>query len=149
MPETPSRPPRHRPVSSAADTSSGHSVAADHPIHRFRVIGRLLEKPNGVAERTAVRARAVVAGEWARLPTARPEPAEREPSVKTTLDSGPRLRGIIDRVAVAPTGEVRIVACRTGRAPRPEHAADALFGRSSAPWCCGGPWSASRRPCGT
>ncbi|HZG05477.1 MAG TPA: PD-(D/E)XK nuclease family protein [Streptomyces sp.] len=55
------------------------------------------------------------------------EPAERELFVEARLESGLRLRGIIDRVDVAPTGEVRIVDYKTGRAPRPEYAADALF----------------------
>ncbi|WP_234425695.1 RecB family exonuclease, partial [Streptomyces kebangsaanensis] len=55
------------------------------------------------------------------------EPAERELFLEAELDSGLRLRGIIDRVDVAPTGEVRIVDYKTGRAPRPEYAEDALF----------------------
>lgn len=55
------------------------------------------------------------------------EPAERELFVEAELESGLRLRGIIDRVDVAPTGEVRIVDYKTGRAPRPEYAEDALF----------------------
>ncbi|GAA2222916.1 RecB family exonuclease [Streptomyces nogalater] len=55
------------------------------------------------------------------------EPAERELFVETELDSGLRLRGIIDRVDVAPTGEVRIVDYKTGKAPRPEYAESALF----------------------
>jgi putative RecB family exonuclease len=55
------------------------------------------------------------------------EPAERELSVETVLESGLTLRGIIDRIDVAPSGEVRIVDYKTGRAPRPEFAADALF----------------------
>ncbi|MDT0442927.1 PD-(D/E)XK nuclease family protein [Streptomyces sp. DSM 41886] len=58
---------------------------------------------------------------------ARLEPAERELFVETRLDSGLRLRGVIDRVDVAPTGEVRIVDYKTGRAPRAEFAGDALF----------------------
>lgn len=57
----------------------------------------------------------------------RPEPAERELFVETELDSGLRLRGVIDRVDVAPTGEVRIVDYKTGKAPRPEYAEGALF----------------------
>ncbi|WP_307162366.1 RecB family exonuclease [Streptomyces rishiriensis] len=55
------------------------------------------------------------------------EPAERELFVEAELDSGLRLRGIIDRVDVAPTGEVRIVDYKTGKAPRPEYAEGALF----------------------
>ncbi|WP_443067809.1 RecB family exonuclease [Streptomyces sp. NBC_01351] len=55
------------------------------------------------------------------------EPVEREFFVETELASGLRLRGIIDRVDVAPTGEVRIVDYKTGKAPRPEYAEGALF----------------------
>ncbi|WP_413756432.1 RecB family exonuclease [Streptomyces sp. MMBL 11-3] len=55
------------------------------------------------------------------------EPAERELFVEAELDSGLKLRGIIDRVDVAPTGDVRIVDYKTGKAPRPEYAEGALF----------------------
>ncbi|WP_240137378.1 RecB family exonuclease [Streptomyces sp. MUM 178J] len=55
------------------------------------------------------------------------EPAERELFVETELDSGLRLRGVIDRVDVAPTGEVRLVDYKTGKAPRPEYSEGALF----------------------
>ncbi|WP_327298549.1 RecB family exonuclease [Streptomyces sp. NBC_01197] len=55
------------------------------------------------------------------------EPAERELFIETELASGLRLRGIIDRVDVAPTGEVRIVDYKTGKAPRPQFAEGALF----------------------
>lgn len=162
-------------------------------LYRFRVIDRLPEKPNPAAtrgtlvhavlerlfdapaaERTAPRARAMVAGEWERLLTSRPElaelfaeeggggeaeesvaperlarwlgeaealverwftledptrlePAERELAVETVLDSGLTLRGIIDRVDVSPAGDVRIVDYKTGKAPRADYAAGALF----------------------
>ncbi|MEU8786819.1 RecB family exonuclease [Streptomyces sp. NPDC048637] len=55
------------------------------------------------------------------------EPADRELYVETVLDSGLQLRGFIDRVDVAPTGEVRIVDYKTGKAPRPQFAEGALF----------------------
>ncbi|MGP4003208.1 RecB family exonuclease [Streptomyces sp. 8N706] len=170
-------------------------------LYRFRVIDQLPEKPSEAAtrgtlvhavlerlfdapaaERTASRARSLVAGEWERLLTSRPdlaelfaeetdggedggtegdgvrvapgperlarwlseaeqlverwftledptrlEPAERELFVETVLDSGLTLRGIIDRVDVAPTGEVRVVDYKTGKAPRPEYSSGALF----------------------
>ncbi|WUW11952.1 RecB family exonuclease [Streptomyces sp. NBC_01465] len=156
-------------------------------LYRFRVIDKLPEKPsaaatrgtlvhavlerlfdNPAAERTAVRAKGLVPGQWERLLESKPElaglfdgtsedaagadlatwlreaeqlverwftledptrlePAERELFVETELDSGLRLRGIIDRVDVAPTGEVRIVDYKTGKAPRPEYAEGALF----------------------
>lgn len=55
------------------------------------------------------------------------EPADRELFVETVLDSGLRLRGFIDRVDVAPTGDVRIVDYKTGTAPRADFEARALF----------------------
>ncbi|MCP9988650.1 RecB family exonuclease [Streptomyces sudanensis] len=55
------------------------------------------------------------------------EPAEREMFVEAELESGLRLRGVIDRVDVAPSGEVRIVDYKTGKAPRPEYGEGALF----------------------
>jgi putative RecB family exonuclease len=55
------------------------------------------------------------------------EPASRELYVETVLDSGLMLRGYIDRVDVAPTGDVRVVDYKTGRAPRADFEARALF----------------------
>ncbi|WP_020497787.1 PD-(D/E)XK nuclease family protein [Sciscionella marina] len=47
--------------------------------------------------------------------------------VEAELDSGVRLRGYVDRVDVAPTGEVRVVDYKTGAAPRAVFEAKALF----------------------
>ena len=55
------------------------------------------------------------------------EPAERELYVETLLDSRLLLRGFVDRIDVAPTGEVRVVDYKTGRAPGPMFEAKALF----------------------
>ncbi|GAB2445507.1 hypothetical protein GCM10027162_47200 [Streptomyces incanus] len=55
------------------------------------------------------------------------EPAGRELYVETVLESGLRLRGIIDRVDVAPTGEVRVVDYKTGKAPPPDFERRAMF----------------------
>lgn len=55
------------------------------------------------------------------------EPADRELFVETVLASGLKLRGYIDRVDVAPTGEVRVVDYKTGTAPRADFEARALF----------------------
>ncbi|WP_051970849.1 RecB family exonuclease [Kitasatospora azatica] len=66
--------------------------------------------------------------QWFRLedPT-RLEPVERELYVETVLDSGLKLRGYIDRVDVAPTGEVRLVDYKTGRAPSRDFEGKAMF----------------------
>ncbi len=58
---------------------------------------------------------------------ARIEPAYREMSVQALLESGLTLRGYIDRLDIAPTGEIRIVDYKTGTAPREEYEARALF----------------------
>ena len=55
------------------------------------------------------------------------EPAERELYVETTIGTGLRLRGYVDRVDVAAGGAVRIVDYKTGTAPRAEFEARALF----------------------
>ncbi len=55
------------------------------------------------------------------------EPTFREMSVQAVLDSGLTLRGYIDRLDIAPTGELRIVDYKTGTAPREEYEARALF----------------------
>jgi putative RecB family exonuclease len=55
------------------------------------------------------------------------EPAHREMSVRTVLESGLTLRGYIDRLDVARSGEVRVVDYKTGTAPREEYEARALF----------------------
>ncbi len=55
------------------------------------------------------------------------EPSHRELEVAATLESGLRLRGYIDRLDVAVTGEIRIVDYKTGASPREEFVARALF----------------------
>lgn len=55
------------------------------------------------------------------------EPAEREVYVEHVLDSKLLIRGYIDRVDVAPTGEVRIVDYKSGRSPSELFEAKALF----------------------
>ncbi|WP_181442423.1 RecB family exonuclease [Streptomyces tateyamensis] len=54
-------------------------------------------------------------------------PVERELYVETELESGLKLRGYIDRVDVAPTGEVRLVDYKTGRAPSRDFEGKAMF----------------------
>ena len=55
------------------------------------------------------------------------EPAERELFVERDLESGLRLRGYVDRLDVAPTGDLRVVDYKTGRAPREGFEAKAMF----------------------
>ncbi|MGO8981636.1 MAG: RecB family exonuclease, partial [Streptosporangiaceae bacterium] len=55
------------------------------------------------------------------------EPAHRELSVEAVLASGLRLRGYIDRLDIARTGEIRIVDYKTGTSPSVDYEARALF----------------------
>ncbi len=55
------------------------------------------------------------------------DPEARELLVETELTSGVLLRGYVDRLDVAPTGEIRVVDYKTGTAPREIGEAKALF----------------------
>jgi putative RecB family exonuclease len=72
-------------------------------------------------------ARALLGGYFAVEDPRRLEPAEREIMVETVLADELRLRGIIDRLDVSPTGDLRVVDYKTGGAPREAFEARALF----------------------
>lgn len=55
------------------------------------------------------------------------EPDRREAWITAELPDGPALRGIIDRVDVAPDGAVRVVDYKTGRSPRRGWEEDSWF----------------------
>jgi putative RecB family exonuclease len=55
------------------------------------------------------------------------EPAERELYVETQLEDGLVLRGYVDRLDVAPDGQVRVVDYKTGRSPSELFETKALF----------------------
>ena len=72
-------------------------------------------------------ARGLLGGYFAIEDPRRLEPAEREIMVETRLGEELLLRGIIDRLDIAPTGELRVVDYKTGGAPREAFEARALF----------------------
>ena len=55
------------------------------------------------------------------------DPAEREAFVEVVLPGGLRLRGIVDRLDVAPSGDLRVVDYKTGRSPGEAFEGKALF----------------------
>ncbi len=55
------------------------------------------------------------------------QPVARELLVEHVLEGGLRLRGYVDRLDEAPTGEIRVVDYKTGRAPGPAFERSALF----------------------
>jgi len=55
------------------------------------------------------------------------EPAEREVLVETTLPTGVRLKGFIDRLDRSPGGDLRVVDYKSGKAPDEAYEGKALF----------------------
>jgi putative RecB family exonuclease len=72
-------------------------------------------------------ARPLLAGYFSLEDPTRLEPAEREQLVEVLLPSGLQLRGFVDRLDVAPTGDIRVVDYKTGAAPREAFEGKALF----------------------
>jgi putative RecB family exonuclease len=87
------------------------------------------DDPDGTAEHAEwlAQARQMVERYFVLEDPRRLEPAERELFVETVLESGLKLRGYIDRLDVAPTGDVRVVDYKTGKAPRADFETRALF----------------------
>jgi putative RecB family exonuclease len=72
-------------------------------------------------------ARRMVAGYFALEDPRRLEPAAREELVEVVLDGGLLLRGYVDRLDVAPSGDIRVIDYKTGGIPREAYEAKALF----------------------
>jgi putative RecB family exonuclease len=72
-------------------------------------------------------ARTLIEGYYKLEDPTRFDPESCEMRVETELDDGVLLRGFVDRIDVAPTGEVRVVDYKTGRAPREMTESKALF----------------------
>jgi putative RecB family exonuclease len=72
-------------------------------------------------------ARALLSGYYRLEDPTRFDPESCEQRVEVELADGTLLRGFVDRIDVAPTGEVRVVDYKTGAAPRPVAETRALF----------------------
>jgi putative RecB family exonuclease len=55
------------------------------------------------------------------------QPEARELRVEHQLPGGPLLRGIVDRLDVAPDGALRVVDYKTGKSPRPGYESSVVF----------------------
>jgi putative RecB family exonuclease len=89
-------------------------------------VGELFDSPAALAGWLASAAE-LLDGYFALENPGRLEPAEREQLVEVVLDSGLRLRGFVDRLDIAPTGDIRVVDYKTGAAPREAFEGKALF----------------------
>lgn len=78
-------------------------------------------------ERFLADARRLIATYYTMEDPTRFEPDSCELRVETELADGTRLRGFIDRIDIAPTGQVRVVDYKTGRVPRGLGEATAMF----------------------
>ncbi|MEL4153755.1 RecB family exonuclease [Corynebacterium bovis] len=83
--------------------------------------------PDGDRTDFLVAARELVKGYFRMENPAGFDARECEMYVDTTLPNGVPVRGFIDRVDVAPTGEVRVVDYKTGKKPIPRFSAQATF----------------------
>lgn len=72
-------------------------------------------------------AQALIASYFTMEDPTRLQPAERELHVECELASGVRLKGFVDRLDVAANGAIRVVDYKTGRAPREQFEAKAMF----------------------
>ncbi|WP_035856248.1 RecB family exonuclease [Cryptosporangium arvum] len=86
----------------------------------------LFETPEALAD-WLESARGLLAGYFTLEDPNRLAPAERERLVEVVTESGLRLRGFVDRIDVAPTGEIRVVDYKTGAAPRESFEGKAMF----------------------
>ncbi len=72
-------------------------------------------------------AKALLDGYFTLEDPTRLDPAEREAFVEVVLPGGLRLRGIVDRLDVSPSGDLRVVDYKTGRSPGEHFEGKALF----------------------
>jgi putative RecB family exonuclease len=89
-------------------------------------LAELFETPEALTEWLAS-ARGLLTGYFTLEDPNRLAPAERERLVEVVTESGLRLRGFVDRIDVAPTGEIRVVDYKTGAAPRESFEGKAMF----------------------
>src|SRR6185369_901043 len=89
-------------------------------------VGTLFADADALAE-WLTSARGLLDGYFSLEDPRRFDPVERESYVTHVLPGGLQLRGIVDRLDQAPTGEIRVVDYKTGRAPGEAFEAKALF----------------------
>ncbi|SDL71762.1 putative RecB family exonuclease [Corynebacterium mycetoides] len=86
-----------------------------------------VEEPIADRQQLFIDARALIRGYFHMENPLGFDSAKQEMRVDGVLPNGVPVRGFIDRVDVAPTGEVRVVDYKTGKKPLPRYSGDAQF----------------------
>lgn len=117
-------PPRERTAAAAAQllAPAWQSLRAEEP-----GLAAVLDDSGGDEAAWFDAARSLLAGYFSLEDPQRLQPAARELLVEHVLESGLRLRGYIDRLDAAASGEIRVVDYKTGRSPGPGFERSALF----------------------
>jgi putative RecB family exonuclease len=140
IPEPPSRNAvRGTVVHAVLEDLYGLPAAERLPEHAARLAGpawaRVLAEQPGVAELVSDdgleefldEVRTLIETYYRLEDPTRFEPESCESRVEVELDDGVLLRGFVDRIDVAPTGQLRVVDYKTGRAPGLAQETKALF----------------------
>jgi len=90
-------------------------------------LAHLVDEDSGGLVQLLESTRSLLASYFSLEDPRRLEPAEREVLVETTLPSGVRLKGFVDRLDRAGDGRLRVVDYKTGKSPREEFEGKALF----------------------
>jgi putative RecB family exonuclease len=106
-----------------ADIEAGWSAILEEEPKLAELVGA---DPGGLA--ALIESTRVLLGSYFDLEDpSRVEPAERELLVETTLPSGVRLKGYLDRLDRSPAGDLRVVDYKSGRSPSEAFEGKALF----------------------
>jgi putative RecB family exonuclease len=116
-------PPQEREPAAAAALLE---PAWEHVVSSDPELASLVDGEGGLAEWFAA-AQELLRGYYALEDPRRLRPAARELLVEHELESGLRLRGYVDRLDEAPSGDLRVVDYKTGRRPGPQYERSALF----------------------
>jgi len=114
-------------------TTALEALAVNKPQEAALIYGKAFESEplnlisSDVVEKTLAPVRPLLETYFAMEDPNRLEPHARELALSVELDEGFSIRGFIDRVDRTPSGDIRIVDYKSGKAPSPMYAEKAMF----------------------
>jgi putative RecB family exonuclease len=112
-------------------TTALEALADEKPQEAALIYGDTLQPPAAISsvmvEKTLAPVRPLLETYFAMEDPNRLEPHARELALSVELDEGFSIRGFIDRVDRTPSGDIRIVDYKSGKAPSPMYAEKAMF----------------------